>query len=483
MAPRERLSFPTQPLTDDGRTRWYDTDSNGRADFAIVNNSPLSPDTRAAELLYDDDQDGHPDRRYAADAYANNPAVPHVVLLLDSIPFHVMQERYAAGDFRFLNAPQKTIAPFPSLTEICYGEILGAPPLPTVIDTQYDPRLGKRRSDLWQRVRGDRQPWERRLTYSASYAEHGLTFLDPRAWYAAELSRCKRAIDDSPQRLTFVYTASAAAMVCKFGRAGAEEVLDGARQLCLQLIHERRGAINITVMADHGHNLMPSKNVDFAPLLTKSSFRLADSVKTPQDVVLSMNGLVTCALLHTPRPAAVATALLRHEGVDLAMYKDSNDRVIVRGPNGTAAIRQTGGRYYAYEPVQGDVLNYAATVARLKATGATDANGYADEDAWFEVTRDHDWPNAPARIWEAFHRQTVSPPSLMLSLKDDYYCGKPEYERFIKMASSHGGLNQINCASFVISSTPHFSRTVPHRRILEDLMTYGTPTPTPPVVR
>lgn len=483
MAPRERLSFPAAPLTDDGRTRWYDADGNGRADFALQNYSELPADSYVNELLYDDDEDGTPDRRYKSDAYENDPEVPHVVLLLDSIPFHIMQARYAAGDFRFLLPPVKTIAPFPSLTEVCYGEILGAPPLPTVIDTQYDPRLGERRDDLWKRVNGYRQPWERRLSYSAGYAEHGLTFLDPRAWYAAELSRCKRAIDDSPHRLTFVYTASAAAMVCKFGRAGAEEVLDGARQLCLQLIHERRGAINITVMSDHGHNLVPSKNVDFAATLAKAGFRVTDTIKTNNDVVLSRNGLVTCALLHTRRPAAVAEALARHEAVDLAMHKDQHGQVIVQGPGGVAAIQSNTLHYYSYSPIRGDVLNYATVVDQLKAIRVIDNNGYTDEDTWFRATLDHEWPNAPARIWDAFHHQTVSPPSVMLSLKDGYYCGKPEYERFITMASTHGGLNQINSATFVMSSVYGVARSVPHRRIMQDLLMYSAPPPVPAVVR
>src|SRR5439155_6817269 len=105
------------------------------------------------------------------------------------------------------------------------------------------------------------QPWERRLHYRAAFMYQGLSFLRPDEWYAAELEQARRALERSPDRVTIVYLAIAASMVCAHGPAGAERFLDGARQLCLQLLYERRGAITISMMADHGHNYMPSVNV------------------------------------------------------------------------------------------------------------------------------------------------------------------------------------------------------------------------------
>src|SRR5437867_1819867 len=79
----------------------------------------------------------------------------------------------------------------------------------------------------------------------------------------------------------------------------------GAR-LCLQLLYGRRGAIRISLMADHGHNLVPSRNIDVAKLLSRAGFRVAQRLDSPQDVVLEVNGLVTYAGIRTMRPAAVA---------------------------------------------------------------------------------------------------------------------------------------------------------------------------------
>src|SRR5205085_7081799 len=96
--------------------------------------------------------------------------------------------------------------------------------------------------------------------YHADYLAQGLSFLHPDEWYAAELEIARRELERSPDRVSVIYIASAASMVCKYGKPGAERVLDGARQLCLQLLYERRGAIKISMMADHGHNYTPSRN-------------------------------------------------------------------------------------------------------------------------------------------------------------------------------------------------------------------------------
>jgi hypothetical protein len=464
-APRERFAFHDTPLHRDAAVEWFDVDGDSRPDFAIGYVAE-----RADRVMYDDNEDGVSDRVYRFADYADEE-IPHVVLLLDSVPFEVMQERYAGGDFRWFGAPVKMISAFPSLTEICYSEIFNTPPLPGVIDTQYDPRIGKRRGDLWSRVGGDAQPWERRTHYHASYDEHGLSFLDPRAWYAAELQRAYDAIETSPDRVKYVYFASAASMVCKYGRDGATEVLDGARKLCLRLLYERRGAVRISMMADHGHNLVPTKNVTLDQTLKDAGFRVADRIRSDDDVVISINGLVTNASFHTRRPADVARALVWNEAIELAIYREG-DRTIVRSRDGAAVIETRGDRY-RYVPIDADVLGYRG----LKIDA--DDDGFSTERAWLEATIDHEYPNGPPRVAAAMSRVVVSVPDVIVSVRDGYSTGKPEYEKWIEMRSTHGGLNQINCATFVMSMTDRLKGPVLPREVLKIL----EPTERPRVVR
>lgn len=457
--PSARLTFPDAPIHKTAESDWYDVHHNGRAQFGIAHDSS----GRVNRLLYDDSGSGHVDREYRLSDYAND-RVPHLILLLDSIPFETMKERYDGGDLRWFDPPQKMIAPFPSLTEVCYSDVLHAPPLPGFIDEYFDPRDEKRKGILWNRVRGFRQPWERRLDYTASFAAEGLSFLHPDGWFDAELELARRTVDESPNRVMIVYIASAAPMVCKYGKWGAERVLDGVRQLCLQLLYERRGAIKISMMADHGHNYMPSRNFSLDKILTTAGFHPADKIRGDKDCVVEINALVTCAAVDTLHPAEIAAVLCQHEQIEMAIYSDG-PRTIIRTAAGSAAVECRGGRL-RYVPIDADVLAYEALIARLKAEGTMDADGFASDEIWFNQTVDEYWPNAPRSVWDSLHGHFINTPTILLSIKDGYYSGLSAYEKYIKMASTHGGLNQINCATFVMTMTGRLKGPVRHEDVL-----------------
>jgi hypothetical protein len=454
-APSARLTFPIHPLCRDGDTVWYDVTGKGTRDFGLR----YSAEGDLISLVYADLRDGKASRIYKLSDYADAD-VPHVILLLDSLPFHSAVERYNAGGFRFCGPPEKVIPPFPSLTEICYSSVLHCPPLTGMIDQSYDQRTQHVRSAFWPRVMGYVQPWEQRCEYHASFYEDGLSFLDPRPWYAAELERAHASIDASPNRVTVVYLGSAASMVCKYGKVGVDEVFDGAEQLCLQLLYERHGAIKISVMADHGHNLMRSTNLPIAQYMIDAGFHPADTIVSPRDVFLEVNGLVTYAAIDTLQPRRVADALVAHPEIELAMYLDG-DRVIIRDGHGSAAIECSHQRL-RYVLIDHDVLGYAAIVKSLDVDG----DGFASDDQWFRATRDATFPDAPRRLWDAFQATVVDPPRVMFTTKDGYCAGLQEYEKYITMESTHGGLNQLDSATFLMSMTGRTHGAMRSRDIL-----------------
>jgi hypothetical protein len=54
----------------------------------------------------------------------------------------------------------------------------------------------------------------------------------------------------------------------------------------LQLLYERHGAIKISVLSDHGHNLMHSKNMPVQKTLEDAGFHCVKQLHDPSDVVL-----------------------------------------------------------------------------------------------------------------------------------------------------------------------------------------------------
>jgi hypothetical protein len=453
-APSDRLSFPDHVQLVRDRAEWFDTNRDGKVDFAL----------RGDEILYDDDQDGAVDRRYVLSDFENSK-VPHVILLVDSVPFEALKKRYDAGDFSFFPPPAKMIAPFPSLTEMCFGDIVGAPPLGGMVDTAYNPHFGDRHKMLWKRTFGFEQPWERRMDYLIDYSDLGMSFLKPYPWFDYDIATAKQAIDASPHRVTVIYIATAAAVICKHGQAGADHVLDGIRQLCLQLLKERNGAIKISMMSDHGHNMMPTKNVPLEQWVKAAGFQVRDRIKDNNDVVLELHGLVTVTGIHTRQPEKLAIAINRHPEIQHTFYQKDN-RTIIRNAYGTAAIEIKDGRV-RYVPIDADPLNYTPVIKQMQAKGVADAEGYADDQAWFDFTVDHEYPNAPRRVWDAFHGKVTYLPDLIITTNDGYCAGRPDFENYITMLSTHGALNQANSAGAIMSMTGRVKGPVQHEQAID----------------
>ena len=461
-APRERLSFPMHPLTQDSDGAWYDVNGDGRPDFRISGdaNGPRNV------LGYDDNQDGTIDRVYRLSDYSNRQ-VPHLVILLDSIPFQPVLDRWNAGDLGWFGRPQKVIPPFPSITETSFTRLLHAPTLPGALDEHYDKRNGQVENNIWRRVRGWEEPWEQRVHYHAKMWEGGLSYLKPREWYGAELVRLKKALDESPDDVTLVYVHSTSGMLSRFGRDGLNETLDGVRQLCLQLLYERHGALKISMLADHGHNLMLSKNLHVGEILKGAGFHVGETIARDNDVVLELDGLITYAGVHTWQPKKVSDVMLARPEVQLAIYLEG-DRVIVRDAHGAAAIDGRADRV-RYTPLDRDVLDYNPVIERLKHEGKVDVDGFVTDDDWFAATVDHEWPDAPRRVWDALHSNAISPPDVMLTFVDGWCAGVPSYEKYITMRSTHGGLNQVNSATFVMTMTGRIDHPLRTGDVIEAL--------------
>lgn len=460
ISPSERLKFPAQPIDRAADRVAYDTDHDGRADFTI-RADPASPAGRLDVLAYDDDDDGTDDRVYRLSDY-NAADVPHFIILLDSIPYEPLAERFRSAHWSWFDPPQKVIPPFPTMSGVIFSAMLHAPPLPGMINQYYDRNTGAQVDRLWQRTQGDKNPWERRLHYRLKYWENGLSFLKPREWFRTELARAKKAFDDSPDRVTIVYFASTAGMLSQLGAAGCSEILDGVEQLCGSVLHDRNGAVKISVIADHGHNFIAGSRIDLPDILRDHGFKPADRLHSARDVVIELDGLVNYAGLYTRQPAPVADALSAHPEIELALYLDG-ERVMIRGASGRARIERRPGSdpsqaAFRYRPIDADVLNYNPIIDQLRAAGKLDADGFALDADWFDATIDHRWPDAPHRLWHAFHGIAVSTPDVMITTAPGYFVGLPSMEWFITMASTHGGLDQIDSATFVLTMTGRAAR-------------------------
>jgi hypothetical protein len=454
------FAFPDSDPASTQKEIRYDVNGNGISDFALQ----ADANDNMSILAYDNDEDGRYERIYNINDYAPED-VPHLIILLDSIPYQCVAEKYLAGHFKWFPPPQKVISPFPSLTDVVFNRLVHAPPRAGTNNRHYDHRINGMSTSYWNQMKGIKQPWQRYLDYSTPFLTMGLGFMKPREVYQGELERIKQILDQSPNQVTLVYDASSAGMVCKFGKQGADECLDKLERLCLKLLWERQGAIKISISADHGHNLIRSEFISLQDILDDAGFTVTDKIESNTDIVIDAEGLCNYAGIHTRKPSLVADVLLKVPQTQLTLYMEG-DRVIIRDARGSAAIEKKGGKL-RYIPIDSDVLNYLPVIETLTESAKADPEGFISYNDWFGATVDHEWPDAPPRIWDAFHGIVVCTPDLMVTIHDGYHNGFTLFESFIDMASVHGGLNQINSATFLLSMTGRAIRPLRTHEVLE----------------
>ena len=467
-----RLTFPRTPLHTNEQGRFYDVHHTGKADFAILKDET----GRLNMLAYDDDGDGRFDRYYRLSDYANQD-VPHLVVMIDSMPYRMVAKRYEAGEWGWFYPPQKVIPPFPSMSIVIFNDIVHGPPLPGAIERYYDRRTDSVNNQMIALAFGYHHPWQYRLNFfDEKYWQIGMMYLNPRPWYQYELAGSKKAADESLNPVTLAYLVSGSGMASKYGEKGINEALDQIEQFCMQLLYERRGAIKISILSDHGHNLTPSTNItsDICETLRRAGFNLADRIKNAsRDVFVEVDGLATYFGVCTTQSKKVADVLLSRPEVQLALYQEG-ESVMIRDAKSIAAIT-CHGTSLKYTPITGDVLGYQPLLQRLASEGKVDAAGFVEDQVWLEETRDHEWPDVPRRAWDAFHRQVVNPASVMFTLQDGYCAGYGSLDKWIAMASTHGGLNQINSDAVIMTMTGPIPTVLRSRDVLPAIEPRYTP--------
>ena len=113
-----------------------------------------------------------------------------------------------------------------------------------------------------------------------------------------------------------------------------------------------------------------------------------------------------------------------------------------------------------YTPITRDVFGYKNVI-----------DGFASRERWFTATCDLEYPDAPTRVWEAFHERVVDPPDVMFTTRDGRYAGLASFEKFIHIESTHGSLNQINSATFLLTMTGRVksATTLPTRDVMRTI--------------
>jgi len=449
--------FPVQPVQPGTHLLAFDTDADGRDDYW----QDVNADGRKTTLHFDTDGDGAPD----ADASLDGPPADddlHVLIVLDGVPFELVQELYEAGHFRLFPPPSRLISVFPALTDLALAKLFRAGPCLGYEALYYDAGRGRLSDGNQVYLSGANEPWTRFVDYRCDTSWDVRCYLDPQAVWRHELADFTRLVRQAPAGTLRLYTVATAGLGTRGGAPAIREYLQTIDAFCERMTFERRGKVRFTLLADHGHGLTPCKRVSLRPVLEAAGLHVTKSLQRDDDVVLPTFGLVTCGVLHTNSEPHAAEALLKHEGVDLVMYRtkatetanpESATCITVLGRTGEARIlRLENG--LQYETVSGDPLRLGPILAQLQNQGKVASDGGVSERDWFAATCLHEYPDPVRRIWQAFQPGDLveHTADVIFSMRDGYSVGSGLFSLVVQVKSTHGTLSRRSSTTFVLSN-------------------------------
>ncbi len=441
--------FPITPQTvrtlPDGRVeRVYDLDGDAQADAGEI----LTPAGLIERLERDSNGDGVLDTNITPPAMATED-LPHLIIILDSVPFELVRDFWLQGRFRLFHPPARIVSPFPVMSDLCIADFFGVLPCNSVESQFYNGHALN--SGFATYARETNSQWLEKVDYHLDFSVHTVGYLHPYEWFDHELRRIQEHLREAPHARFVAYVVGTSALGAQFGREGHVAGLIKVDRFCQQLVHMMHGRIHITLLSDHGHDFVASKRVDLRQALRRSGYRVGRTLTAPGDVIVPEFGIVTCAGIHTEEPATVARDSVNIEGVDLAAFQDESDRIVVRTRDGLARISRRDDRL-RYRAIAGDPLRLKTILDELATRGLVDDDGFVADADLFTATNDHVYPDPIHRLWRAFHDMTRHTPDVLLSIKRGYHVGSAFISEVIKVKAAHGSLLAKSSSGFVMST-------------------------------
>lgn len=465
--PGPRLS-PAAPVRSEqvsgGTLNWYDMDADGRADYG----ERQSEDGRIVELRY---LAGKSSAAQTVDLSALPESERRdLIIILDSIPYHLAEAAWKAGMLRHFPRPTRIIAPFPVMTDVALVDFFHQTPGVAIESDYYD---GQRETDGYNvYLKAGVSIWHEHVDYAMPHIAHGSAYMDQLPWFDHELRRIQDAFERSQAPVFVGYCVGTSALGALQGREGHETGLSRMDRFCRTMVYRSRGRVRITLLSDHGHNLVTSTRIPLSDLLKKAGYNVTNKLIKPKDIVLPEFAMATCSAIYTNDPAAVAADVVKIEGMELAAYPHADGSLVVLSPSGRAKIlRSESG--YRYEASSGDPLVLLPILERLQAANKINPDGFVSDAVLLEATADATYPDAVDRLWRAFHEQFQHTPNVLISVADGKHTGSKFQSEMIKLRAAHGNLRPLSTFGFAATTAGELPATLRMRELAPALNRAG----------
>ncbi|MEJ2744579.1 MAG: alkaline phosphatase family protein [bacterium] len=466
----------------------YDINDNGKVDYR---KKDLDNDGVVDFYYIDRDFDGSFET-ITDKSTLPKEALRHLIVCVDSTPYSFMTELWRDGHFRDFHQPSRLISTFPSDTNPAMTEIFGTGKTPGIEDRYYDREEHKIVGGKWDHIVRKNRLTDASFHGVFDYEQHprygALMYVAPYLVSDHDLKRFRRAFwrcyfSKPPDEPIILYVGSTDAIGHKCGREGLKRQLLKLERILDEIVCATGGTLRISLFSDHGNNLVNSDTmIDLESHLAKHGFRLATALTKEGDVVVPRFGLVGDVCLYTDEEnkGPLAEALTSLDGVDFAIYEEGGETVVVSA-RGRAKIGRRDDRY-RYRMIEGDPLGLADAIKELDDYENIDADGFADDDLWFEAMEGHVYPDILRRAMDAMTNHVVNRPDVMLSLKEGFCCGSGAFGKLIDLKGTHGSASAAQSLGMAMSNVeplPDYIRGSDLMQLLDMSKPEITPTESP----
>jgi hypothetical protein len=448
--------------TSEGTGAWhYDLDDDGTPDCIEVD---LDGDGVVDRFRFDTNEDGTPDIvTDRADVEAAD-SVRTLALFVDGVAIEDVEAMWAEGYFREFYPPGAMISPFPSMTFVSLAQMLGTPSPPGYEELYFDIERNAIAGGVSEHLSNEQDDESAKaetfltaMGYKQPPTYSGLVYVLPSYTMHKDLENVIEYFDSMGSGNAVAYVGTADGIAHKLGPSGTRELLIELDRILREMILCSHGRLRVLLASDHGNSYIRCRRIDLEQRIKAFGFQVSKSLIDSTSVVIPAFGLVGCAAayLAPERVPEFARAAVRIQGVEHAIYGENGVAHVLAGKgrgDATIAFAEKPNRY-RYKPVgTGDPLELRYLMATLEQEGKSDAEGFIRDEDWFQTTKDHIYPDAVHRVYEAAVGNVGNPASVLLSFDDSTYYGSKVFDSIVDLAGTHGNLRRRSTLGFILSN-------------------------------
>ncbi len=388
-----------------------------------------------------------------------------LVLALDGVGYSDVHALQQEGYFSNFNPVSRSIATYPSLSDVCWADIFRTyRPLGYQryhYSVEANRIIGGALSDL-----GNPIEYEKRMHLAfESKIHHGLSYMFPLREGKKEIRKVVQGLLNSKEEGTFyAYMLSTDTLQHTNGDIKVLLKHIQAELNALQAEYQKRAhrPLEIAIVSDHGNNKQNhGVRVPFKERLAEKGFQVTEKIRADNDVVFTSAGILTSVSIfaRSSQLKSLSSILLGMVGVDLVTSVSLTDRfsISVQNSKGESAWIQKKPDFlsYAYAPEQGDPLSYLSVIEKMAFDGKIDAEGFATAEDWLSYTAEHYYPVAPERIYRGHYLVAGNVAPMIVSLKQGYENANEAVKRLSELkgrGGTHGALSIADSSGILMTN-------------------------------